>query len=158
MTNFNRDCGTYKFNCIICGKASKTWVPAIYCSYECCWKAENKRYKLARSKRRAAKTTCKGCGGPMAQVANDKPPNSNPWIQVTGRYKCYCSAACRQRAYRQRAAGASVTIAGGSKVEPLGNVTVEVEVEVERATVTIAGAHQAVALGNVTVEVERRGS
>ena len=158
MTNFNRDCGTYKFNCIICGKASKTWVPAMYCSSKCCWKAENKRYKLARSKRRAAKTTCKGCGGPMAQVANDKPPNSNPWIQVTGRYKCYCSAACRQRAYRQRAAGASVTIAGGSKIEPLGNVTVEVEVEVERATVTIAGAHQAVALGNVTVEVERRGS
>ncbi len=158
MTNFNRDYGYYKFNCIICGKASKTWVPAMYCSSACCWKAENKRYKLARSKRRAAKTTCKGCGGPMAQVANDKPPNSNSWIQVTGRYKCYCSAACRQRAYRQRAAGASVTIAGGSKVEPLGNVTVEVEVE--RATVTIAGAHQAVALGNVTVEVEveRRGS
>ena len=154
--NLKRDCGRYKFDCIICGKASKTWVPAMYCSSKCCWKAENKRYKLARSKRRAAKTTCKGCGGPMAQVANDKPPNSNPWIQVTGRYKCYCSAACRQRAYRQRAAGASVTIAGGSKVEPLGNVTVEVEVE--RATVTIAGAHQAVALGNVTVEVERRGS
>ena len=156
MTNFNRDCGTYKFNCIICGKASATDLPAMYCSYDCNWKAENKRLKLARSKRRAAKTTCKCCGGPMAQVANDKPPNSNPWIQVTGRYKCYCSAACRQRAYRQRAAGASVTIAGGSKVEPPGNVTVEVEVE--RATVTIAGAHQAVAPGNVTVEVERRGS
>ena len=142
----------YKTNCIICGKEVRTHLPAMYCSSACNGKAANKRYKLARSKRRAAKTTCKGCGGPMAQVANDKPPNSNPWIQVTGRYKCYCSAACRQRAYRQRAAGASVTIAGGSKVEPLGNVTVEVEVE--RATVTIAGAHQAVALGNVTVEVD----
>ena len=150
MAPLSRDCGAYKFNCIICGKASATSLPAMYCSYDCNWKAENKRYKLARAKRRAAKTTCKGCGGPMAQVANDKPPNANSWIQVTGRYKCYCSAACRQRAYRQRAAGASVTVARGTNVRPRGNVTVEVE----RATVTIARASQAAALGNVTVEVE----
>ena len=94
----------YKINCIICGKAAAKYLPAMYCSEQCCDKAYSLARKLRRAKRRAAKTTCKGCGGPMAQVANDKPPNAKPWIQVTGRYKCYCSAACRQRAYRQRAA------------------------------------------------------
>lgn len=79
----------HRGTCKVCGDTFRSFSPlARYCSRRCANDAAIEARKVARVTRRAAGAVC-SCGAVI---------EAGP----TGRIPRHCSAACRQRAYRQR--------------------------------------------------------
>ncbi len=80
----------WEHRCVVCGDVFQCRSKyGKYCSQRCANDAAIARRKLAMNARREQAVCCKVCGNPIAQNPLDK-------------IRLYCSAACKQRAYRAR--------------------------------------------------------
>ncbi len=85
----------YRCNCVICGDEFRSKSPfSMYCSRRCANDAAIAKRKARIIERKALAAKCAVCGKPIGQ---------DNWTKV----RSYCSAACKQRAYRARRALAS---------------------------------------------------
>ena len=82
----------YHFNCVVCGDSFWSRSDrARYCSQRCVNDAKIARKKARMAAKREQHKNCAVCGKPLVQDATQK-------------IRKYCSAACKQKFYRQQKA------------------------------------------------------